>query len=62
MLAWFFVLVTMTWQGHITSSYIGPFPSKETCLFMRERTAMRLVEQQRTETWTIEACELQTPK
>lgn len=61
MIAWFFLLVTMTWQGSITTSYIGPFPSLESCRSMREMTAIRVMQQQWVETATMEQCLLQTP-
>jgi hypothetical protein len=62
MLAWFFLLVTMTWQGAVTTAYIGPFPSEAACQVMRERTALRVMQQQWVETATVEGCQLQEPK
>lgn len=62
MSAWFFLLITMTWQGHLTTAYIGPFPSKEACTQMRDRTALRVMQQGWVETATMEECKLQEPK
>lgn len=62
MIAWFFLLVTMTWQGAVTTAYIGPFPSEESCRQMRETTALRVMQQQWVESATMEECKLQEAK
>jgi hypothetical protein len=56
---WFFLLVTMTWQGWLTTTYVGPFPSHAACVAMREGTAERLVTQQWIAVGTMEPCQRQ---
>lgn len=62
MIAWFFLLVTMTWQGANTTTYVGPFPSEATCRAMREETALRVMQQAWVQFATMEPCKEQSPQ
>lgn len=61
-LLWYFLLTTMTWQGQLTTTYVGPFPSEQACISMRDRTALRVMTQGWVETSTMEPCQLVQPK
>lgn len=60
MTAWFFLLVTMTWDGTVSTTYVGPFPSEAACVAMRDTTARRVSLQQWIETATMEPCAKQS--
>jgi hypothetical protein len=62
MLAWFFLLVSMTWDGHTFTTYVGPFPSEASCQAMKEETAQRVMMQGWIQFATMEPCQEQEPK
>lgn len=62
MLAWFFLLVSMTWDGATFTTYVGPFPSEFACHAMKEVTAQRVMQQQWIRVATMEPCREQEPK
>jgi hypothetical protein len=62
MLAWFFILTSMTWDGTVSNTFVGPFPSETSCMEMRDHVARRVVTQQWIQVATMEKCAYQEPK